>query len=36
MDLSGVGVGGLDSIDLAQKRDQWMAIVKKVMNFQVP
>jgi hypothetical protein len=25
-------VGGMDWIDLAQDRDQWMALVNKVMN----
>jgi hypothetical protein len=30
------GWGGIDWIHLAQDRDQWMALVKTVMNLQVP
>jgi hypothetical protein len=30
--LRNVGWGGMDWIDLAQDRDQWMAFVNKVMN----
>jgi hypothetical protein len=29
-------VGGMDWIDLAQYRDEWRAVVKAVMNLQVP
>jgi hypothetical protein len=31
-----IGWDGMDSIDLAQDRDQWRALVKKVMNLRVP
>jgi hypothetical protein len=30
------GWGNIDSIDLAQVRDQWRASVNSVMNLQVP
>jgi hypothetical protein len=36
MDLRGIGWGGMDWIDLAQDRDQWRALVNKVMNYRVP
>jgi hypothetical protein len=36
MDLGEIGWGGMDWIDLAQDRDQWRALVKTVMNLQVP
>jgi hypothetical protein len=36
MDLREIGWDGGDWIDLAQDRDQWRALVKAVMNLQVP
>jgi hypothetical protein len=36
MDLRGIGLDGMDWIDLAQDRDQWRALVSAVMNLQVP
>jgi hypothetical protein len=36
MDLRDIGWGGMDWIDLAQDRDQWMALVNTVMNLRVP
>jgi hypothetical protein len=36
MDLQVVGWRGMDSIDLAQGRDRWRALVNVVMNLQVP
>jgi hypothetical protein len=30
------GVGSMDSIDLAQDRDTWLALVNMVMNLWVP
>jgi hypothetical protein len=36
MDLGGIDRDGMDWIDLAQDRDQWKALVNKVMNFLVP
>jgi hypothetical protein len=36
MDLRKIGWDGIDWIDLAQDRDQWRALVKMVMNLQVP
>jgi hypothetical protein len=36
MDLTEIGWGGMDWIDLAQDRDQWMTLVHTVMNLQVP
>jgi hypothetical protein len=34
--LREMGGGGVDWIDLAQYRDQWMALVNTVMNLRVP
>jgi hypothetical protein len=36
MNLREIGWDGMDSIDLAQDRDQWRALVNKVMNLRVP
>jgi hypothetical protein len=36
MDLREIGWDGMDSIDLAQDRDQWRALVNMVMNLRVP
>jgi hypothetical protein len=35
MDLREIGWDGMDWIRLVQDRDQWMAVVNMVMNFQV-
>jgi hypothetical protein len=35
MDLGDIGWCGMDWIDLAQDRDQWRALVNKVMNLRV-
>jgi hypothetical protein len=36
MGLREIEGGGMDWIDLAQDRDQWMAFVNTVMNLRVP
>jgi hypothetical protein len=36
IDLREIGWDGEDWVDLAQDRDQWMALVKAVMNLWVP
>jgi hypothetical protein len=36
MDLREIGWGGIDWIDLAQDRDQLMALVNTVMSLWVP
>jgi hypothetical protein len=36
MDLGEIGWGGVDCIGLAQDRYKWRALVKAVMNLQVP
>jgi hypothetical protein len=35
MDFREIGWGGMDWINLAQDRDQWMALVNIVMNLRV-
>jgi hypothetical protein len=36
MDLGDIGWHGVDWIDLAQDRDQWMTFVNTVLNLWVP
>jgi hypothetical protein len=36
MDLRETEWDGMEWIDLAQNRDQWRALVNKLMNLQVP
>jgi hypothetical protein len=36
MDLKDIGWSSVDWIDLAKDRDQWRALVNKVMNIRVP
>jgi hypothetical protein len=36
MDLREIVWGDMDWIDLAQDRDQWLALVNTVINYQVP
>jgi hypothetical protein len=35
-DLREIEWGGMDWVDLAEDRDQWMALVKTVVNLRVP
>jgi hypothetical protein len=36
VNLTEIGWGGMDWIDLAQDRDQWRALVNTVMNLRGP
>jgi hypothetical protein len=36
MDLREIGWGDMELIDLAQDRDQWIALVNTVLNLLVP
>jgi hypothetical protein len=36
MDLRERGLHGVDSIDMAEDRDQWGALVNTVLKFRVP
>lgn len=36
MDVTGTGGGGMNWIVLAEVRNQWKAVVNKVMNLWVP
>jgi hypothetical protein len=36
MDLREIGWDDMDGIGLAQDREQWRALIKKVMNLRVP
>jgi hypothetical protein len=36
MDFREIGWDGVDSIDLAQDRGQWRALVNAVMKLQIP
>jgi hypothetical protein len=36
MNLSEIGWGDMDWIDLAQDRDQWRALVNTIINLRVP
>jgi hypothetical protein len=36
MDLEEIKWDGVDWIDVAQDRDQWMALVNTVLNLRIP
>jgi hypothetical protein len=36
MDLTEIGLEDIDSIHMAQERDQWRALVNMVMNITIP
>jgi hypothetical protein len=36
MDFTEVRLGGIDSFDLAEDRDQWRALVNMIVNLQIP
>jgi hypothetical protein len=36
MDLRDIGWDGMDWVDVAQDREQWMAVVNTVINLRVP
>jgi hypothetical protein len=36
IDLTEIGLGDMDWIDLAQNRDNWKALVNRVMNILTP
>jgi hypothetical protein len=36
MDIREIGWDGVDSIDMAQDRDQWITLVNTVLNLRFP
>jgi hypothetical protein len=36
MDLRDIGWNGMDGIDLAQKTDQWRALMNTIVNLRAP